>query len=144
MSSSPIFHLAIPITDVDQAKHFYSKGLASTVGRENECAVIFNFYDHQLVAHVTQDPLTPQKGIYPRHFGLILSTKKDWEDLVTRAKAEELNFYQQPKQRFSGKVTEHWTFFLQDPFYNLLEFKYYSHYQAIFGVQEVDEIGDSD
>ncbi len=70
MSYAPIFHLAIPITDVSQAKHFYSEGLACKVGRENDRAVIFNFYGHQLVAHVTKDILTPQKGIYPRHFGL--------------------------------------------------------------------------
>ncbi len=86
MSSAPIFHLAIPITNVDQAKHFYSKGLACNVGRENQHAVIFNFYEHQLVAHVTKESLAPQKGIYPRHFGLILSTKKQWDDLVSRAK----------------------------------------------------------
>ncbi len=144
MSDAPVFHLAIPITDVGQAKHFYSEGLACKVGRENEHAVIFNFYGHQLVAHVTKNTLTPQKGIYPRHFGLVLSTKKDWEDLVARVKIQRLNFYQAPKQRFSGKITEHWTFFLQDPFYNLLEFKYYTHHQAIFGAQEIELIGDFD
>ena len=143
MSSASIFLLAIPITNVEQAKHFYSEGLASTVGRENDHAVIFNFYGHQVVAHVTKETLSPQKGIYPRHFGLVLSTKEEWEDLVNRAKIRKLQFYQEPKQRFLGKVTEHWTFFLQDPFYNLLEFKYYTCDEAIFGSQEIDKIGDS-
>ena len=57
MEDSVIFHLAIPINDVAQAKYFYSKGLACSVGRENKNAVIFNFYGHQLVAHVTQEIL---------------------------------------------------------------------------------------
>lgn len=144
MSVTSIFHLAIPITDVGQAKYFYSECLACPVGRENDRAVIFNFYGNQVVAHVTKETLIPQKGIYPRHFGLVFSTKEDWEDLVDRAKKTKLKFYQEPKKRFSGQLTEHWTFFLQDPFYNLLEFKYYSHYEAIFGGRNINEIGDSD
>lgn len=137
-----IFHLAIPINDVTQAKHFYQEGLACTVGRENDNAVIFNFYGHQVVAHVTKENLTRQKGIYPRHFGLVLPTKKDWEIIVNRAKEKQLKFYQEPKQRFPKKLTEHWTFFLEDPFYNLLEFKYYTNSDAIFGSRNMEEIGD--
>ncbi|MDJ0533931.1 MAG: VOC family protein [Xenococcaceae cyanobacterium MO_207.B15] len=142
MTDSVIFHLAIPIDNVTQAKQFYSDGLGCTVGRENSQAVILDFYGHQVVAHVTQEPLTSQKGIYPRHFGLILPSKEDWDKLVTRAKEKELKFYQEPKQRFPQKLTEHWTFFLEDPFSNLLEFKYYTHDEAIFGGRSVDEIGD--
>ncbi len=86
--------------------------------------------------------LTSQKGIYPRHFGLVLPTKEDWEKLVTRAKEKGLKFYQEPKQRFPQQLTEHWTFFLEDPFYNLLEFKYYTHDEAIFGGSNLEGIGD--
>ncbi|HHP7232358.1 MAG TPA: VOC family protein [Xenococcaceae cyanobacterium] len=142
MNSSVIFHLAIPINDVTQAKHFYAKGLDCKVGRENPHAVIFNLQGNQLVAHVTSETLTPQKGIYPRHFGLIFHTKTLWTELANKAKAKGLKFYQEPKQRFPEKLTEHWTFFLEDPFYNLLEFKYYAHFEAIFGGREVQEIGD--
>jgi hypothetical protein len=51
-------------------------------------------------------------------------------------------FYQEPRLRFSGQLTEHRTFFLEDPFHNLLEFKFYRHYEAIFGGKEVAEVGD--
>ena len=61
MKNSVIFHLAIPINDVTQAKHFYSEGLGCTVGRENDRAVIFNFYGHQVVAHVTQETVTSSR-----------------------------------------------------------------------------------
>ncbi|MDB9516046.1 glyoxalase, partial [Roseofilum reptotaenium CS-1145] len=53
-----------------------------------------------------------------------------------------LRFFQQPKQRFPGQLTEHFTFFLADPFENFLEFKHYCHPEAIFGAQEVGAIGD--
>jgi extradiol dioxygenase family protein len=54
----------------------------------------------------------------------------------------ELLFYEQPKRRFAGEVTEHRTFFLQDPFYNLMEFKFYRHAEAVFGGSEFAQVGD--
>ena len=142
MNSPVIFHLAIPINDLDLAKTFYVQGLGCQIGRETAQAMILNFYGHQVVAQMTQESLTPQKGIYPRHFGLIFPRESDWEAILTRAQAQGLLFYQQPKLRFPGQLTEHRTFFLQDPFYNLLEFKFYRHDEAIFDGREVAAIGD--
>ena len=140
--NSPRFHLAIPIKDVAEAKAFYAEGLGCEVGRESPGAVIFNFYGHQLVAHVTQEPLTPQKGIYPRHFGLVFPSEADWEALLQQAQTQQVYFYQQPRHRFQGELTEHRTFFLEDPFYNILEFKFYRHWEAVFGGRELAEVGD--
>ncbi|QDZ40202.1 glyoxalase [Euhalothece natronophila Z-M001] len=138
----PIFHLAIPIKNITDAKAFYVNGLGCEVGRETEQAVILNFYGHQVVAHVTNEELIPQKGIYPRHFGMIFPTQKEWETIWQRATSKQLQFYQNAKHRFPGELTEHRTFFLQDPFYNLLEFKHYSYPEAIFGGQELTAVGD--
>lgn len=137
-----LFHLAFPITNIDQAKAFYAEGLGCQVGRESRHALILNLYGHQLVAHVTKEPLTPQKGIYPRHFGLVFTSETDWEALLSRVQQQQLSFYEQPKRRFPGEVTEHRTFFLQDPFYNLMEFKFYRHAEAIFGGRDFAQIGD--
>lgn len=142
MNSSVMFHIAIPISDVGQAKTFYCQGLGCGLGRENEKAVILDLYGHQVVAHTTSEPLTAQKGIYPRHFGIIFSDKNEWDQLVETAQEAQLPFYIEPKLRFEGKITEHWSFFLEDPFHNLLEFKYYCHPEAILGGQEMTEIGD--
>lgn len=137
-----LFHLAFPVTDIDQAKQYYAAGLGCVVGRESRHALILNLYGHQLVAHLTKEPLTPQTGIYPRHFGLIFTSEADWEALLERAQQRQLSFYEQPKHRFPGELTEHRTFFLQDPFYNLMEFKFYRHSEAIFGRREFAQIGD--
>lgn len=142
--TAPIFHLAIPINDVDKAKEYYINGLGCELGRESPHAVILNFHGHQVVAHTTPETLTPQKGIYPRHFGLIFPEEKDWENLLSRVQDKQLKFYQDAKLRFPGKLTEHRTFFLEDPFHNYLEFKFYRHYEAIFGGREIAEIGDRD
>jgi uncharacterized protein len=137
-----IFHLAIPVSNIETAKEFYVGVLGCKLGRESESALILNFYGHQVVAHIAKTELKPQNGIYPRHFGLVFPALVQWEDLVARAKANRLKFYQEPRRRFLDKLTEHYTCFLEDPFYNLLEFKYYCHTEAIFGGRELSEVGD--
>ncbi len=138
----PLFHLSFPVANIPQTKAFYADGLGCGVGRENPESVILDLYRHQLVAHVVREPLTPQKGIYPRHFGLIFTTESEWEALLERAQHHNLTFYQQAKHRFSGSPLEHRTFFLQDPFHNLMEFKFYRDPAAIFGSREFTQIGD--
>lgn len=143
MNQTAIFHLAIPIDSIFRAKEFYADGLGCQVGRENKSAVIFNFYGTQLVGHITQTPLTKQPGIYPRHLGLILPTKLAWQQICDRAKAKNISFYTEPKLRFPQQMLEHHCFFLEDPFHNLLEFKYYSEPEVIFGGRESNLIGDT-
>jgi extradiol dioxygenase family protein len=137
-----IFHLAFPVSDIAQTKAYYVDGLGCIPGRENHHALILNLYGHQLVAHTTKEPLTPQRGIYPRHFGLIFTTESDWEDLLGRAKQRQLSFFEEPKHRFVGSPLEHRTFFLEDPFHNLMEYKYYRNPEAIFGSFEYTLIGE--
>jgi uncharacterized protein len=137
-----IFHIAFPIENIPDTKKFYVDGLGCQPGRETTSSIVLNLYGHQLVAHITQAPIAVQAGIYPRHFGIVFPTLADWQILLDRATARELKFYQSAKHRFPGEITEHRTFFLADPFANLLEFKYYSQPEAIFGAQEFTQIGD--
>lgn len=137
-----IFHIAFPIGNIPETKQFYIDGLGCTAGREARDSIILNLYGHQLVGHIAREPLTVQAGIYPRHFGLVFTTLADWQTLLDRATDEQLKFYQAAKHRFPGEITEHRTFFLADPFANLLEFKYYRHAEAIFGAREFTQIGD--
>lgn len=142
MTQAPVlFHLAFPVGDIVTAKQFYVEGLGCEPGRETPSSLILNLYGHQLVAHLSAD-LTPQRGIYPRHFGLVFLAEQDWESLLARAKEKDLNFYQGEKRRFPGMPLEHRTFFLEDPFYNLLEFKFYAFPSAIFGEAELAMVGD--
>jgi uncharacterized protein len=141
--SHSLFHLAFPIYDVGATLRFYVDGLGCTVGRRSKHAVTLSLAGHQLVAHVVPDQSSKQKGIYPRHFGLIFLSQQEWQALADRAKDKDLTFYQQPRVRFPGTRIEHRTFFLEDPSHNLLEFKHYTHESAIFGEQNHDQVGDS-
>jgi len=140
---STIFHLSFPIENVPDTKAFYVDGLGCEVGRESKHSLILNLYGHQLVAHVVTAPLTPQKGIYPRHFGITFETEAEWESALNRSREQQLTFCQQPKHRFKGERIEHRTFFLADPFHNLLEFKYYAYPSAIFGEVQYSQVGDA-
>lgn len=138
-----LFHLAFPVHDLAAAKQFYVEGLGCVLGRESPAAVTFGLAGHQLVAHLSEDELDRQKGIYPRHFGLVLTREEEWQALADRAEAQHLTFYQQPRRRFPGTRIEHRTFFLEDPSGNLLEFKYYVHESAIFGERDYTSVGQS-
>ena len=141
-TGSILFHLAFPVTDIAQTKVYYADQLGCGVGRESESSVILNLYGHQLVAHLTHEPIAPQKGIYPRHFGLVFEAEADWKALLERATAQSLKFYTPARLRFEGLQLEHRTFFLEDPFGNLLEFKFYRHASAIFGDRHFTQVGD--
>lgn len=143
MPMAPVrFHLAFPVNDIAHTKAYYVDGLGCGVGRESASSVILDLYGHQLVGHVTETELVPQQGIYPRHFGLVFSEEKDWEALCDRAQSRQLPFYISPKRRFEGSILEHRTFFLADPFHNLMEFKFYCHEEAIFGAADHHQVGE--
>jgi uncharacterized protein len=139
-----LFHLAFPVTDLEEAKRFYVEGLGCQLGRQSESSVILGLHGHQIVAQITSQPPSPQKGIYPRHFGLVFTAEQDWQAVADRAVAKALQFYQHPRKRFVGTRLEHSTFFLEDPFHNLLEFKHYKHDSAIFGEHNLAEVGDTE
>jgi uncharacterized protein len=141
--SKSLFHLAFPIHDFEATLRFYVDGLGCAVGRRSQHAITLGLDGHQLVGHVAPDQPLQQKGIYPRHFGLVFLSQQDWQALADRAKTNGLSFYQQPRVRFPGTRIEHRTFFLEDPSRNLIEFKHYTHESAIFGEQDFTEVGDT-
>lgn len=103
-----IFHLAFPVSDLEEAKRFYVDGLGCALGRESSRAITLELAGHQLVGHFAP-AAEGQKGIYPRHFGLIFKEESAWQALVDRAKAKGLRFYQAPRRRFEGTRLEHAT-----------------------------------
>ena len=51
----PRFHLAIPVTDLEQARDFYAQQLGCATGRESSRWIDFDFFGHQLVTHLVDD-----------------------------------------------------------------------------------------
>ncbi|MFO1464060.1 MAG: VOC family protein [bacterium] len=139
--AEPIFHLAFPVRNLAAAKKFYL-ALGCKPGRESQHSLILKLGTHQIVAQLSADEPRAQKGVYPRHFGLVFATLAEWKRCLARARRKKLKFYQEPKVRFPGSPVEHHTFFLQDPSGNLLEFKHYRSPQAVFGRRSFRRVGD--
>jgi extradiol dioxygenase family protein len=141
----PRFHLSIPSADLAATERWYADGLGCGVGRRSAQALILNLGEHQLVAQRTPSGQElPQRGIYPRHFGLVFDTLSDWDAWRGRAVQARLRFGVEPKLRYGGDVLEHHTFFLIDPDHHWLEFKHYTNQEAIFGCLDRQTVGDLD
>lgn len=120
-----IFHLAIPCRDLDEARHFYVEKLGSALARAYADRLTLNFFDHQLVCHLSPEKIDSEPDLYPRHFGITFRDASDFEELLARCRLVDLCFFREPFTRFEGQVEEHRCFFLKDPSNNLIEFKYY-------------------
>ncbi|MCP4810498.1 MAG: VOC family protein [Proteobacteria bacterium] len=122
------FHLALPVHDLDAARGFYGGLLGCAEGRSAPRWIDFDFFGHQLSAHLVddQDAVAHNEvdgdAVPARHFGVVLIWS-DWEALGARLTEAGVVFRIEPKVRFRGQVGEQGTFFLDDPSGNALEFK---------------------
>ncbi|WP_018664741.1 VOC family protein [Heyndrickxia acidiproducens] len=126
-----VFHLAIPCKDLNETTEFY-KNLGCTLARRYDDRVTFNFFGDQVVCHLNPEKIDQSPKMYPRHFGITFLNKDEYLKTLEFAKANHLKFFQEQMVRFGGKPEEHYTFFLQDPSNNLLEFKYYHDKSMVY------------
>ena len=132
------FHLAFPIKDIEETKRFYKNVLGCEIGRESDAWVDFNFFGHQLSAHLKPDELTNTKknkvdgkSVPVRHFGVVLDWE-DWHSLSKKLQGLKINFIIDPYIRFEGEVGEQATMFFLDPSGNALEFKSFKDSKQLF------------
>ncbi len=138
MTQRPRFHLAFPVNDLAQARSFYTGLLGCPEGRSCDDWVDFDFFGHQIVAHLSPDDaghkahnLVDGEEVPVRHFGAILGMD-EWRALAARLKDAHTRFIIEPDIRFEGEVGEQATFFVSDPSGNALEFKAFADDSRIF------------
>ncbi len=137
MTLSP-FHLAIPVSDVAEARHFYTEVLGFTEGRSSEDWVDYDFFGHQLVIHYKpkseesthHNPVDGHDVPVP-HFGVVLPWD-EWRQFADRLKDLGIEFVIEPYIRFKGEVGEQATLFFLDPSGNALEFKAFQDPSQLF------------
>jgi uncharacterized protein len=120
-----VFHLAIPVHDLDEAQDFYVTRLGCKLARRYDDRITVDFFGDQLVCHLTPGEPAAPESLYPRHFGVTFREATDFEALHACATLRKIPFYLDVSKRFEGLVEEHRTFVLVDPSGNLLEFKHY-------------------
>jgi len=134
---APPFHLAFPVHDLASTRAFYGELLGCPEGRSAERWVDFDFFGHQLSAHLSEtSPSVPtnevdEDDVPVRHFGVVLSMER-WEGLATRLRERRVAFLIEPRIRFRGELGEQATFFVRDPSGNALEFKAFADPARVF------------
>ena len=132
------FHIAFPVNNLKNTKDFYTKILGCSLGRESNKWIDFNFYGHQVVAHLSpgnciKSNVNKVDGdmVSCRHYGVILPWDK-WKVLGEKIKNKKIRFIIKPKIRFKNLKGEQGTFFLEDPSGNVLEFKSFKNDSMVF------------
>ena len=131
------FHLAYHVTNLEEAREFYSNTLGAIEGRSTETWVDFDFFGHQLSLHlgtpfendrtgIVGDQLVPMP-----HFGIILPLD-DWTALAGRLEEHQTDFIIAPSVRFQGEMGEQWTMFFRDPSGNPIEIKGFADTETVF------------
>ena len=129
MHRLPPFHLAFPVHDLAAARAFYGDLLGCREGRSSEQWIDFDFFGHQIVAHLDRgarpraqaNPVDGHDVPIP-HFGAVLEIAQ-WEALAERLEARRVEFVIAPTIRFRGLAGEQATMFFLDPSGNALEIK---------------------
>jgi len=137
-ASMPPFHLAFPVRDIEEARQFYVGVLGCGEGRSAIDWIDFDFYGHQVVAHLAPDECGHQQTsavddhqVPVRHFGAVLSIPQ-WEAMAAKLKAVGTKFVIEPYTRFKGEAGEQSTMFFTDPSGNAIEFKAFANMASLF------------
>lgn len=136
--ASPRFHLAFPVVDLAATRRFYIDLLGCCVGRESDQWIDFDFFGHQITAHLSPEEarlvsanLVDGDDVPVRHFGVILEWQ-EWQQLAGRLTRDQTPFAIAPHIRFQGQVGEQATLFIRDPSGNALEFKSFKDMMRVF------------
>ena len=132
------FHLAFPVHDLAAARGFYGGVLGCPEGRSSADWVDFDFFGHQIVAHLapaeTGEVATnavDDHGVPVRHFGVVLSMER-WQDAADRLVEAGIAFLIAPCIRFKGEPGEQATMFFRDPSQNAVELKAFADIGMMF------------
>ena len=129
--------MAFAVDDLERTRIFYRDVLGAKVGREAERWIDFDFFGHQLSAHLAvrrpaaHNPVDGDQVPVP-HFGVIL----EWDAFeALAAKLHGHAFLIGPRVRFAGQPGEQATMFITDPAGNALEFKAFRDDASVFATQ---------
>ncbi|MGA8009570.1 MAG: VOC family protein [Thiomonas sp.] len=137
-SVMPPFHLAFPVHDISAARKFYGEVLGCSEGRSSPDWVDFNFFGHQIVAHLAPSEcghkqLSAVDGhdVPVRHFGVVLPIDQ-WQEMAEKLKSIGTKFVIEPYTRFKGEAGEQATMFFLDPSGNAIELKAFANLDSLF------------
>jgi extradiol dioxygenase family protein len=132
VSSRRIFHLSIPVSDLDAARRFYTDALGATTGRSEDDWLDLLLWGHQITLQKRPSDVLPPDRQGKRHFGVILPWP-EWESLANRIRGAAISFLAPPSVFLEGTQQEQAKFYLADPSNNIIEIKAYRNLAATVG-----------
>lgn len=134
------FHVAVPVYNLEEARHFYREVLGCSMGRSSDLWTDFNLYGHQFVIHLKPRPANAEElhsnpvdghDVPVPHYGVVLEWD-EWHKLEKRLRKHHVKFVIEPYIRFKGLPGEQATMFFTDPSGNALEFKAFKDMGQLF------------
>lgn len=132
------FHYAFKVKDIASTRDFYVNVLGCKEGRSTETWYDFDFFGHQLSAHISDN--IPERDYCGQvdavavpipHFGCLLS-REQFVSVRDRLLSAGIPFVVKPQTRYKGQVGEQQTMFVLDCSGNALEFKSYADEAEVF------------
>jgi extradiol dioxygenase family protein len=126
----PIFHLSIPVRNLEEAITFYSEQLGAQIGRKTDSFADVLVFGAQVT--LQNDPANVSDPMpRTRHFGATLPWA-DWEGAASRLGDSPL-IVEAPKISYAGEPIEQGKLMITDPSGNLIEIKAYRHPDRVLG-----------
>lgn len=132
------FHLAFPVRELAEARAFYGGILGCAEGRSSDQWIDFDFFGHQIVAHLAPEGRDDAAvnhvdghGVPVPHFGVVL-TLEAFDALAARLRETGVSFEIEPYTRFKGEPGEQSTMFFRDPSGNAIEMKAFASLDSLF------------
>lgn len=131
-----MFHLALPVENLEETKAFYTDILGAKIGRSAANWVDFNLRWNQITLHENQNfkkqtPVFGPEGVPVTHFGII-QVLPEWEKTKQSIIDKGIDFLVKPKIVFEGEPGEQYSFFVEDPNGYAIEFKGFSDFSHVF------------
>ena len=127
MTDQPVLHLSLPVNDLHAARDFYEHTLGCRIGRTREDWFDAWFFGMQLTLQLR--PLevidTSRQGV--RHFGVVLPSLSEFNDLVKRIHASGCQWISKPENHTDAELSGKLGGKLADPSGNIIEIKYYGN-----------------
>ena len=126
MTDRPVLHLSLPVDDLHAARDFYECTLGCRIGREREDWFDAWFYGLQLTLQLRPQEVTDvsQQGV--RHFGVVLPSLTEFDELVHRVAASGHAWISKPEIHSDAELNGKLGGKLADPSGNIIEIKFYA------------------
>jgi len=126
----PIFHLSVPVRDLDEAVDFYREQLGARIGRRTAEFADALVFDAQVT--LQSDPANVTRPMpRTRHFGATIPWQ-EWESAAARFAGGPL-IVESPTISHEGEPHEQGKLMIVDPSGNLIELKAYRRPGEVLG-----------